>query len=117
MNQNEDTTMNPHDEFTRDIVKALNQIAQQHPHQVDIARQVELAMLQPQRKFHSRKWAFGGLALAAALTGFTVAPHLIQIWHQDQVNQATAPKLSPQMMDDMEMLSLLGTTENRNYGS
>lgn len=107
--------MNQHDEFTRDIVKALNQIAQQHPHQADVERFVEQA-IQPARKQHTRKWAFGGLALAAALTGITVAPHMIQAWHQEQVNQAAAPKLSPQMMEDMEMLSLLGT-ENHNYGS
>ena len=100
--------MNQHDEFTRQIVQALNQLSQQHPNQADVARQVEQA-IRPQRKQQTRKWAFGSLALAAALTGVTVAPHLIQVWHQDQVNQAVAPKLSPQMMEDMEMLSLLGT--------
>lgn len=109
--------MNQHDEFTRHIVKTLNQIAQHHPHQLDVLAHVEQA-LQPKHKHknRTRTWAIGGFALAAALTGVTVVPNIIQNWQQNQVNQATAPKLTPQMMEDLEMLSLLGT-ENHNYGS
>lgn len=108
--------MNTHDEFTKQIISKLNQAAYQHPDQADVAKYV-LAEITPRKSHKVRVWAMGGLALAAALSGITVIPTLLPNPHAEQMNQAVvAPKLSPQMIEDLEMLSLLGA-ESNNYGS
>lgn len=108
--------MNTHDEFTKQIISRLNQAAYQHPDQNDVAKYV-LAEITPRKAHKVRVWAVGGLALAAALTGITVIPNFVPNPHSDQMNQAiVSPKLSPQMIEDLEMLSLLGA-ESSNYGS
>lgn len=105
--------MNSHDEFTQQMIAKLNQAARQHPDQQDVERYV-LAEIAPRKAHRTRTWAMGGMALAAAITGITIIPSLVPNPHAEQMKQATiSPKLSPQMIEDLEMLSLLGA----NYGS
>lgn len=108
--------MDRHDEFTRQIVHALNQQAKQHPSRQLVIDHVMVAV-QPVKKHRLRTWSMTGLALAAAISGISIVPNFFANTHQEKLNEVVAaPKLSPQMIEDLEMLSLLGS-ENQKYGS
>lgn len=49
-----------------------------------------------------------GFALAAAITGFVILPASFDTSDQSQNQVMASPKLSPQMVEDLEMLSVLG---------
>lgn len=108
--------MTPHDEFTRTIVRTLEQGAEQHPDKGVVLTHV-IQAIKPRHAANRRTWAMGGFALAAAITGIGLAPSLLSQQPSIQPNQiAESAKMSPQMIEDLEMLSLLGM-ENDNYGS
>lgn len=108
--------MDRHDEFTQHIVHVLNQQAKQHPARPLIVDHV-MAAVKPAKKHRIRTWTMGGMALAAAISGVSIVPSFFPNAHQEKLNEVVAaPKLSPQMIEDLEMLSLLGAG-NQNYGS
>ncbi len=108
--------MNKQDEFTQQIIQTLNQHAKQHPAQQQVLEHVMYA-IKPVKKHPVRTWTMGGLAMAAAISGLSIVPSFLPNPHQEKLNQVVAaPKLSPQMIEDLEMLSLLGS-ESKNYGS
>ena len=49
-----------------------------------------------------------GYALAAAITGFVVIPNALDISNQPENQAIVTPKLSPQMVEDLEMLMVMG---------
>ena len=49
-----------------------------------------------------------GFALAAAITGFVILPNSVEIVGKPQNQVIVNPKLSPQMVEDLEMLMVLG---------
>jgi hypothetical protein len=49
-----------------------------------------------------------GFALAAAITGIVVLPNSIDLADKPQNQVIVNPKLSPQMVEDMEMLMAFG---------
>lgn len=107
--------MTPHDPFISKIVQSLEKQARHHPEKDQVLNHVMHAIQQrPAAKRHV--WAMGGFALAAAITGISLVPNLLS--HQPNVEPQTmsTAKLSPQMIEDLEMLSLLGT-ETKKYGS
>jgi hypothetical protein len=53
-------------------------------------------------------WKMTGFALAAALTGIIIVPNSLQMMDKPQNQAVTSPKLSPQMVEDMEMLMAFG---------
>lgn len=108
--------MTPHDEFTQKIVRSLEQGAKQHPDQEVVLKHVMQA-IRPVQTANRRNWVMGGFALAAAITGIGLLPTLVSQQPDLQPNQiAESAKMSPQMIEDLEMLSLLGM-ENSKYGS
>ena len=108
--------MERHDEFTRHIVQALNQQAKQHPARMLVVDHVMVAV-KPVKRHRIRTWTMSGMALAAAISGISIVPNFFPNTHQEKLNEVVAaPKLSPQMIEDLEMLSLLGS-ENQKYGS
>ena len=108
--------MSQHDEFTRKIVQKLEQAARQHPEQ-DLVLNYVMQAINPRRVAKQRTWAMGGFALAAAITGIALLPNLISQQPNTQSNQiAESAKMSPQMIEDLEMLSLFGM-ESDKYGS
>lgn len=108
--------MERHDEFTRRIVQALNQQAKQHPARALVVDHV-MAAVKPVKRHRIRTWTMSGMALAAAISGISIVPSFFPNAHQEKLNEVVAaPKLSPQMIEDLEMLSLLGS-ENQKYGS
>lgn len=106
--------MTPHDPFIHKIVQTLEKQAQQHPETDQVLKHVMHAV--QQRPAKRQVWAMSGFALAAAIAGMSLAPNLLS--HQSAVQPQTVntAKLSPQMIEDLEMLSLLGT-ETKKYGS
>ncbi|XID75529.1 hypothetical protein ACF3NA_03040 [Alkanindiges sp. WGS2144] len=108
--------MNPHDEFTRKIIQTLDEEARQHPDQ-DMVLDHVMQAIRPRAAAKRHIWAFSGFALAAAITGISLAPNLLSQQPGTPSNQTVSnAKLSPQMIEDLEMLSLLGM-ENKKYGS
>ena len=53
-------------------------------------------------------WRMSGFALAAAITAFIVLPNASVLERQPDTQAVVSPKLSPQMMEDLEMLMVLG---------
>ena len=49
-----------------------------------------------------------GFALAAAITGFVILPNSVDMLDKPQNQVVVNPKLSPQMVEDLEMLMVLG---------
>lgn len=107
--------MNSHEKFVKKIISKLEQGAQQHPDQEQLVQQV-MQSIHKRSTSRRQTWAFSGLALAAALTAVTFAPDLLTHSQQLSPEQINTVKLSPQMVEDLEMLSLLGVEKN-NYGS
>ncbi len=108
--------MTPHEEFTQKIVRKLEQGAKQHLDTELVLNHVMQA-IKPRQAANRRTWVMGGFALAAAITGIGLLPNLLSQQPSIQPNQvAESAKMSPQMIEDLEMLSLLGM-ENSKYGS
>lgn len=84
------------DDFNRQITQKLNQLAYRHPAKQRLMEQVAL-------KTKATKWKLMSYAIAAAITGFMVLPNLVQ--HQ---TNPTVAKLSPQMVEDLEMVRVFG---------
>ncbi|RSP70305.1 hypothetical protein EA729_13005, partial [Acinetobacter baumannii] len=53
-------------------------------------------------------WKMTGFALAAAITGFVILPNSVDMLDKPQNQVVVNPKLSPQMVEDLEMLMVLG---------
>lgn len=97
------------DDFAKQLTSKLDQVAQNHRNKAVVMERV-LENIQTQ-SFMSRltTWKMTGFALAAAITGFVVLPEVIQLDQKpDQQQVIVSPKLSPQMMEDLEMLAVFG---------
>ena len=97
------------DDFAKQLTSKLDQLAQNHRNKAVVMERV-LEDIQP-KPLMSRfsAWKMTGFALAAAITGFVVLPEVVQIDQKpDQQQVIISPKLSPQMMEDLEMLSVFG---------
>lgn len=97
------------DDFAKQLTSKLDQLAQNHRNKAVVMERV-LEDIQP-KPFMSRfsSWKMTGFALAAAITGFVVLPEVVQLDQKtDQQQVIVSPKLSPQMMEDLEMLSVFG---------
>ena len=95
-----------HDDFLKQVTNKLDGLAQQHKGKPIVMNHV-LDQIQVQK--HSR-FAFlkmSGFALAAALAGVVVLPN-INPHEETQTQVVSTPKLSPQMVEDLEMLMVLG---------
>lgn len=97
--------MNQHD--LKQLRAKLDQLAQHHPHKPMVIERV-LQRIQPQQRGYFAIWKLTGFALAAAITGFVVLPSAVDVTDQNSNQVVVNPKLSPQMMEDLEMLSVLG---------
>ena len=49
-----------------------------------------------------------GFALVATITGFVILPNAVTLNETPQTQVVSVPKLSPQMVEDLEMLMVLG---------
>ena len=94
------------DDFLKQVTSKLDGLAQQHKAKPVVMNRV---LEQIQETQHSR-FSFlklSGFALAAAITGIVILPN-VSPPNEPQAQVAVSPKLSPQMMEDLEMLMVLG---------
>jgi hypothetical protein len=105
------------DDFAKELTNKLDQLALNHRNKAVVMENVleEIHAKPFMSRFSS--WKMTGFALAAAITGFVVLPNAIELKNKpDQQQVIVSPKLSPQMVEDLEMLSVFGE-ENVAHGS
>ncbi|RKG33356.1 hypothetical protein D7V21_09250 [Acinetobacter guerrae] len=95
------------DDFTKQITSKLDGLARHHKHKSIVIAHVLDTIKQEPRSFYSI-WRMSGFALAAAITGFVILPNSFDASDKPQNQVIASPKLSPQMVEDLEMLSVLG---------
>ncbi|MFW1755049.1 hypothetical protein [Acinetobacter wanghuae] len=98
-----------HDDFLKQVTSKLDGLAQQHKAKPVVMNHV---LEEIQAAQHSR-FAFlkvSGFALAAAIAGIVVVPNL-STPETSHTQVVAVPKLSPQMVEDLEMLMVLGEDE------
>lgn len=94
------------DQFNQDVSKKLDQLAQQHNGKAIVMQNV-MARIEKSSSPRLALWKLTGYAMAAAIMGVVVIPSALDIT-PNQYPQHTQlnPKLSPQMIEDLEMLAI-----------
>lgn len=96
------------DDNLKSIRNQLNQLADRQKMAKAVVMQNVLNDIQEQKSSRNSMWRMSGFALAAAITGFIVLPNSAVFDTQPETQVIVTPKLSPQMMEDLEMLLVLG---------
>ncbi|MFT4021318.1 MAG: hypothetical protein QM666_07365 [Acinetobacter sp.] len=106
------------DDFTKQVTNKLDELAQIHKNKGLVIQQV-IQEVHNAREKRNNRWKVSAFALAATLAGFVVLPNAINLSTQNKseavVNSSTA-KLSPQMVEDLEMVMVFGE-EKSAHGS
>ena len=103
------------DDFLKKLTSKLDGLAQHHQNKPVVMTQV-IEKIQNRETSRSGLWKMSGFALAAAITGFMIFPNAMDIADKPQNQVIITPKLSPQMVEDLEMLMVLGE-DNASHGS
>lgn len=103
------------DDYLKQLTVKLDRLAQHHPHKPVVMNQV-IEKIQAKENSRYGLWKMSGFALAAAITGFMVFPNAVELSDKPQNQVVITPKLSPQMVEDLEMLMVLGE-DNSSHGS
>lgn len=94
------------DQFNQDISKKLEQLAQQHGHKARVMQNV-MSRIKKSPSPRLGLWKLTGYAMAAAIMGVVVIPSALEITPNSYPQQTQlSPKLSPQMIEDLEMLAI-----------
>ena len=96
------------DEFTKQVTSKLDQLAIEQHHNKMLVMNHVLDTVQKKPTSYYSIWKMTGFALAAAITGIVVLPNSIDLADKPQNQVIVNPKLSPQMVEDMEMLMAFG---------
>ncbi|MFW2034682.1 hypothetical protein [Acinetobacter junii] len=96
------------DEFTKQMTSKLDQLAKEQHHNKMLVMNHVLDTVQKKPTSYYSIWKMTGFALAAAITGIVVLPNSIDLTDKPQNQVIVNPKLSPQMVEDMEMLMAFG---------
>ncbi|RSE35978.1 hypothetical protein [Acinetobacter junii] len=96
------------DEFTKQVTSKLDQLAKEQHHNKMLVINHVLDTVQKKPTSYYSIWKMTGFALAAAITGIVVLPNSIDLADKPQNQVIVNPKLSPQMVEDMEMLMAFG---------
>ncbi|WP_111858742.1 hypothetical protein [Acinetobacter sp. CFCC 10889] len=105
------------DDFTKQVTSKLDGLARNHRNKAVVMNNVlEHIHDKPTSRFGH--WKMTGFALAAALTGIVILPNAFDSEQTTPAAQhvVVTPKLSPQMMEDLEMLSVFGE-DSHSHGS
>ena len=101
--------MKNNDEFAKQVTGKLDQLAQNHRNKAVVMDHVLEKIQHKSITSQFMTWKVTGFALAAAITGFVVLPNAVNMNDEPTTQQVViSPKLSPQMMEDLEMLSVFG---------
>lgn len=95
------------DDFLKQVTSKLDGLAQQHKAKPVVMTHV-LDHIQQQKSSRFAYFKMTGFALAAAIAGIVVLPNSIDLSEKPQNQVVVTPKLSPQMVEDLEMLMVLG---------
>ncbi len=96
------------DDFLKQVTSKLDGLAQRHEHKATVMNNV-LDKIHEREASRYGLWKMSGFALAAAIAGFVVLPNSVTSLNEKPQSQVVAtPKLSPQMVEDLEMLMVLG---------
>ncbi|SDB84997.1 hypothetical protein [Acinetobacter boissieri] len=104
--------------FEQKITKTLDTLAKQHPQSPQVISNV-LKDIRDQKQRQRNGWKITSLAFAAVLASIIIAPNIFHIMSKDESTQtamATTEKLSPQMVEDLEMVMVFGEN-NLRHGS
>ncbi len=96
------------DEFTKQVTSKLDQLAREQHHNKMLVMNHVLDSVQKKHTSFYSIWKMSGFAFAAAIMGIMVLPSSLQLADKPQNQVIVNPKLSPQMVEDMEMLMVLG---------
>ena len=96
------------DEFTKRVTSRLDQLAKEQHHNKMLVMNHVLDSVQKKPSSFYNIWKMSGFAFAAAIMGIVVLPGSLQLADKPQNQVIANPKLSPQMVEDMEMLMVLG---------
>ncbi|ENU92144.1 hypothetical protein LF296_05985 [Acinetobacter vivianii] len=96
------------DEFAKQVTSKLDQLAREQHHNKMMVMNHVLDTVQKKPTSYYSIWKMTGFALAAAIMGIAVLPSSLQLIDKPQNQVVVNPKLSPQMVEDMEMLLVLG---------
>lgn len=96
------------DEFAKQVTSKLDQLAREQHHNKMMVMNHVLDTVQKKPTSYYSIWKMTGFALAAAIMGIAVLPSSLQLIDKPQNQVVINPKLSPQMVEDMEMLLVLG---------
>lgn len=96
------------DEFTKQVTSKLDQLAKEQHHNKMLVMNNVLDTVQKKPTSYYSIWKMTGFALAAAITGIVILPNSIDLADKPQNQVIVNPKLSPQMVEDMEMLMAFG---------
>lgn len=94
------------DDFLKQVTSKLDGMAQQHKDKAVVMNRV-LEEIQDTKESRFAFLKMSGFALAAAIAGVVVLPN-ITTHDEPQTQVVSTPKLSPQMVEDLEMLMVLG---------
>lgn len=103
------------DDFLKQVTSKLDGLARHHQDKAAVMNHV-LDNIQDKKTSRYGLWKMSGFALAAAIAGFVVLPNSMEMTTQPQNQAVSVPKLSPQMVEDLEMLMVLGE-DNVPHGS
>ncbi len=95
------------DDFLKKVTSKLDGLAQHHKAKPVVMNHV-IEEIQARETSRYGLWKMSGFALAAAIAGFVVLPNSIEMSTKPQTQVVVTPKLSPQMVEDLEMLMVLG---------
>ena len=95
------------DDFLKQVTSKLDGLARHHQDKAAVMNHV-LDNIQDKKTSRYGLWKMSGFALAAAIAGFVVLPNSMDMTTQPQNQAVSVPKLSPQMVEDLEMLMVLG---------
>ncbi|MCU4377080.1 hypothetical protein [Acinetobacter haemolyticus] len=102
------------DEFTKQVTSKLDQLAKEQQHNKLMVMNHVLDSVQKKPTSYYSIWKMSGFALAAAITGIVILPNSLQLTDKPQNQVVINPKLSPQMVEDMEMLMVFGEDKVRH---
>ena len=95
------------DDFKKQFSSKLDELAQHHPNK-PLVMNLVLEKIQDKKSSRYRFFKMSGYAVAAAITGLIVIPNVTEIIQQPTEQAVISLKLSPQMVEDLEMLMVMG---------
>lgn len=97
------------DDFLKKVTSRLDGLAQKHQAKPIIMNNV-LEHIQDKKTSRFGLWKMSSFAMAAALAGLVILPNSSELTPkpESQAIVSPSPKLSPQMVEDLEMLMVLG---------